>query len=321
MSKHTDVPTVLAMPLSEAILTIDTRDGLRADASGFIIEPNNPFDINIYKGTNFVNGAIRRIAIKEINLPLSIPNVNPRNFGLYIDVKNPDESITQYDVFVDTGFYTGPVLQTAVQGALNVDGGVGNSTNWEVEYNVSTGRFSINNPDVDFRINPKIGVYLPGEEETTLAEMMGFQTAGKEFANSIIGSYASLLYTTYIDIVSTIITKNQDVRDSSTSVRTGQDLLARIYIAPQAYTPINTEGSVIGSTPFHLHYQWQQPKILGWNADESLPTFRIQLRDDKGQVLYVPDPTTEFFEDPKLMQCGNTAFCQITLTVSEALNR
>lgn len=319
MSKHTEVQTVLAMPLSEAILTIDTRDGLRVDKSGFIVEPANPFDINIYKGTNFVNGAIRRIAIKEINLPLTIPNVNPRNYGLYIDVKNPDDSISEYSVFVDTGFYTGPVLATAVQGALNVDGGVGASTNWVVSYLTGSGVFTISNPDLNWRVNPKIGVYLPDEEETTLAEMMGFQTTGKEFGIGIYGSYASLLYTTYIDIVSDIITKNQDVRDSSTSVRTGQDLLARVYIAPQAYTPINTNGSVIGSTPFHLHYQWQQPKVLGWNADEALPTFRIQLRDDKGQVMFVPDPVTSITSG--LMQCGNTAFCQITLTVSEALNR
>jgi hypothetical protein len=321
MNKYNDeVQTVLALPLAQALLTIDTRDSLRSKDGFYTETPQNPFDINVYKGQNFVDGAIKRIAIKEISLPWNIPNVNERNFRLYIDVLTGPSTFNEFDIQIVPGFYTAPELALAVAAELNA-GSVGGVTTWTCTYDAANVRFTITTGTgtVFFRINPKIGVYLPDVEETTLAEMMGFQTTSKSFVNDfILGSYANMLYTSYVDIVSDIITKNQDVRDASTSFNTGQQLLARVYIAPQAYTVINADGSsVLGTRPFYMHYQWQVPKEIGWNPEESLPTFRIQLRDDKGQLLYVQNPSTVDVS-PNYIQCGNTAFVQMTLSVSEA---
>ena len=165
---------------------------------------------------------------------------------------------------------------------------------------------------VSFTISPKLSVLPPGKR-STLASVMGFDNAPLTFGTNLNGNYANCLYTTYIDIVSDIICKHQDVRDTSTNYATGNNILARVYISPDVYMSLNDDGSnIIGSRPFVLHYNLPVPKNIQWSPYEFLPSANIQLRDDKGQILYVPDAL------PSTNNCGNSAFVQLTFQISEA---
>jgi hypothetical protein len=166
---------------------------------------------------------------------------------------------------------------------------------------------------LSFTINPRLSGNIPSGKRSTLAEMMGFADAPQTFATTLNGNYATCLYTSYIDIVSDIICKHQDVRDTSTNYATGNNILARVYIAPDVYMSLNDEGSnIIGTRPFVLHYNLPVPKNIQWSPYEFLPSASIQLRDDKGQLLYAPDLVVS------TGMCGNSAFVQLTFQVSEA---
>ena len=91
MSSKQIVP-YLNVPLSSALFTIDSRDGVRSDpATGYQIIAQNPYDVNIYKNQQLFSGAVERIALTEINMPWNIPNVNDYNNVLYLR-KNSGET-------------------------------------------------------------------------------------------------------------------------------------------------------------------------------------------------------------------------------------
>jgi hypothetical protein len=151
-----------------------------------------------------------------------------------------------------------------------------------------------------------------------------------EYSYSFIGNYATCLYTTYIDIVSDIICKHQDVRDTSTNFATGNNILARVYLASDIYESISDTGNnVIGTRPFVLHYNLPVPKQIQWSPYEFLPSANIQLRDDKGQLLFAPNITLNLESQvegilPRRVGTtkvlSNTAFVQLTFQISEAKN-
>jgi len=376
----------LNVPLSDALLTVDTRDGLRVDkATGYYIQNGqSPYDINIYKSQTLFSGAVERIALTEINMPFNIPNVNNTNNILVL--KN--SSGTEVTITIPERFYTAVELAEAVRKELNnyssaptpfaapifgslwnvwyapkgfddataypvwnvvttyglgdkvnfngfsftsiQAGNIGNAPStsnsfWSQTPNYVGGEtlggssFVIESSptgggytQTSFTISPKLSGLPPGKR-STLASVMGFDNAPLTVGTNLTGNYANCLYTTYIDIVSDIICKHQDVRDTSTNYATGNNILARVYIAPDVYMSLNDDGSnIIGTRPFVLHYNFPVPKQIQWSAYEFLPSANIQLRDDKGQILYVPDAL------PSTNNCGNSAFVQLTFQISEA---
>lgn len=332
----------LNVPLSDALFTVDTRDGLKPDGNGFVYASSNSnvYDINIYKNQQLFSGAVERIALTEINMPWVVPNVNEYNNVLYLESATGETFALGDDTYVDElgatastaitrGFYTPSQLATEVQTRLNGANALGTNT-WTVQYTTNSiflnfNRFVITNSgSVQFRINPKYGQpkgsgsNLDGvilTRSDTLATMMGFgSTAPTNYAATVIGSYASMLYTTYVDVVSSIICKNQDVRDTSTSYFTGNNILARIYIAKEGY---DDGADILGTSPFHLHYNFPVPKQIQWSKDEFLPSCNIQLRDMYGNLLYSPNSNTFNFSTVS-SYIGNTSYVQLSMLISEA---
>jgi hypothetical protein len=373
----------LNVPLSDALLTVDTRDGLKVDrATGYYIQTGQtPYDINIYKSQTLFSGAVERVALTEINMPYNIPNVNLTNNILVL--KKSDG--TEATITIGEQFYTPVELAQAVRKILNdyqgnfvapifgslwnvwyVPKGYDDATEYadwnalttygvgdKVNYNgfsftsIQAGNIGQTPPlqnsfwtqtnnyvdgntlggssfviestgtgggytQVSFTVSPKLSI-APSGKYSTLAEMMGFADAPQTYATSLNGNYATCLYTTYIDIVSNIICKHQDVRDTSTNYATGNNILSRVYLAPDVFFSINDDGSnIIGIRPFVLHYNFPVPKQIQWSPYEFLPSANIQLRDDKGQLLYAPNLVVSNGN------CGNSAFVQLTFHISEA---
>jgi hypothetical protein len=242
------------------------------------------------------------------------------NTSIY-DAWNISTTYDEGDIVVDSDGFAWESIQAA-----NVGNVPKTSPLWWKAYNDGDPH------DSYFQIDPKIG--LPSgysgdiPRRDNLAGMMGFASSDpSEFGYSIAGNYASCLYTSYIDIVSDIICKHQDVRDTSTNYATGNNILARVYIASDIYESINDTGNnIVGTRPFVLHYNFPVPKQIQWSPYEFLPSANIQLRDDKGQLLYAPNLTTEDTFIQPLIDAGilltkvypNTAFVQLTFQISEA---
>jgi hypothetical protein len=324
-------PPQLNIPQSQALVCIDTRDGLSSNADGFRVDipSNNPYDINIYKQQQIFSGAVSRIFLKEVSMPWNIPNVNARNNVLYLQKSD----LTLASITVPEGFYLPSELATAVENLLNAGSGVFAYTSWNCDWNFKNNTFEIYTTltaplptEPLFRILPKLKPgQLPDGVGSTLAEMMGFNGTGTSFETIVVGSYASMLYTAYVDIQSDIICKNQMVRDSSTNFKTGNNILARIYIcADRRYSVADT--NVIGTRPFHLWEEFSSPKVIQWNTEEFLPSANIRLLDDKGMLLYAPSTSAVVASYPPIpiiggdaMICGNSAWVNLTLAVSESI--
>jgi hypothetical protein len=340
-----NAPPVLNVPLSTALFTVDTRDGVRVDnTTGLVVNPQNPYNINIQKNQSLFSGSIQRIALTDVVIPWNIPNVNPTNNALFLE---KSDGTTLYTVEISPGFYSPSTLASAIQGELIADVALGTAT-WSVQF-TDEAQFVIStiSSGIQFRVLPKLGQpkgiatsynNFPsvGQRSSTLATMMGFDYTGPQYSATVSGSYASMTYTRYVDIVSSILCKNQDVRDTSTSYFTGQNILARIYIGPTDNKPIiqysgeteqNVTYNIAGITPFLLRERFDVPKDINWNPNEYLSSCNIQLKDEFGNQLY---SVSEFplwngpANPPAVpstavrMNCGNSGFVQLTFLISEA---
>ncbi len=325
----------LNVPLSTAIFSVDTRDGLRVDpVTGLVVNPQNPYNINIQKGQQLFSGAVQRIALTEINMPWNIPNVNPTNNILFLE----KDDGTTYDLEITPGFYLpsgGPDdLAETIQADLianTVFGTAAWTCDWNTEDNAA---FKITTlaSGVKFRILPKLGqakgvassfTGFPsvGPRSSTLATMMGFDYVGGDYAASVRGSVASMLYTRYVDIVSSVLCKNQDVRDTSSSYFTGNNILARIYISPDRLYSVTNEN-ILGTRPFILHKEFSVPKEIQWSPSEFLPSCNIRLQDEFGNLLYSLSEIPLFYpgSGPSSTQefAGNSGWVELTMLISEA---
>jgi len=323
-----DAPAVLAVSLSDAVLSIDTTDGLIIDpTTGYQVSSNSPYELNIQKKQTLFSSEIKRISLVQLCMPYTSPNVNPYNNILFFKNALGAEA----NIVITPAFYLPSELASAVQTAMNAGLGTFGKTNWLVSYDARANIFTIDNqeagitiPAVSFTIEPKLdqpkGYYTDIDGSTirrssTLAEIMGFNAVSAITTNKILGSYPSMTYTKYIDIVSTRLCGHQRQRDNSTNYKTGNNILGRIYIAPdRVYS--TTDTNIPGTRPFFLNFIPPVPKNIRWEAEEFLPSIDIRLQDDKGNLLYaLPAPANSI--SPDVMYAGNTAYFQATMLISE----
>lgn len=339
MSASASIVPYLNVPLSTALFTVDTRDGLKSDrATGLIFNPQSPYNINIQKNQQLFSGAVQRIALTDIVLPWNIPNVNPTNNALFLE----KDDLTTSTVEISPGFYKPDVLASSIQGELNGANVFGCST-WTVTYNAegdSEFKITTGLTGIKFRVLPKLGQPKgvaseyqgspsAGQRSSTLATMMGLDYTGPQYAAKVTGSWASMLYTRYVDIESSILCKNQNVRDTSTSYFSGQNILARLYIAYDDNRPIVRmngeveEYEIMGTAPFILKEKFTIPKEIQWNTQEFLPSANIVLKDEFGNQLYSISELPLYYSplgppSNVNMFCGNSGFVQMTFLISEA---
>ena len=367
---------VIALPASATYLTIDTRDGYKYEPEypdvvppifppgypqlGFRDPSQNQFNINIYKNEAMFNGRINRIALQELNMLYSCPNVNPYNNVLYFEEANGADFINRTAIVVPVGWYTGRLLETTLQNLLNNYGPSGLFTwnTWQVKWYQINNSFIIYSGDKSqvFRINPmneqNKGTYTVAGDSTvykrtdTLATMMGYASTQMDGGSLAISGVANLQYTTYIDVISNTITSNQLLIDNTTSNTTGRNLLARIYLSKDmtaidnvdfVYEPTGATGPTgaivddtpIGGVPMWINYEPPGiTKQIRWDPDVALYGINIQLRDDKGELLYDYKPTSTIVSSLPIGITGGTgpwdynfsgssSYAQLSFLISE----
>lgn len=337
----------VSRPSADAYLVLDSADrSTSSSAVGtvFTVPQTQPYNnFRLQKPENLVQGGFTRLQLNEINFPYAIPNVNPRNNTFWIRTPNPVNPAVflSAKITVPEGFYDGRGLaetltgdpNAAPSGLINTDPVIGfaaTGITWQVDYlpdsfthiSVNQGGFLITatlagpvaHPFQLYPMDPaQVGIYpVPAK---SLLDVMGFSslsawpyitalTAGKSSV------YAPMSYTRFIDIASNKLTYYQNVKDGSTSTRSGANVIYRMFIAnetsnsgsigyyyigdpTQPYDPdlARRYQMVVppGSQPFVIHRQIMAPKIFNWEKDTAIDWCDIQLFDDAGQPLYVPD--------------------------------
>lgn len=360
------LPATITVPSSSSYLNIDTRDQLKYDADGYIENAyQNPFDISIYKPDTIFQGRILRIALTNFNMLWSCPNVNPYNNVLYIEWLSPPTGELQVHRLFDDklldefgavdpgqdlpiGFYNGDELAARVQLALNAGSGVADTKTWLCTYNNANSTFTISpQSSLAFRINPMFGkskgsYTLPNVtgnpsylRTATLAQIMGFSNASKSMGINAISDTASLSFTSYVDIVSSELTNYQYIRDFSTSVKTGRNLIARLFLGKNMQNlnnqttnwNVGTPDEIVGesyqnqlpSRPFTINYEPINPKFIKWDQRTFLSGLNIKILDEFGNILF-DDVRTNAVAGNLTTNAGSSSYCQMTFTVTEGDN-
>lgn len=322
-----------------SIFTIDTADRRIFDTNGFRVDTTSPNEILINKQQTLMNGYITRVALTEMNMEWNTPNViesGPcKNNTLLFERSDATngavlESVT---ISIEEGFYTPNELAddlTQKLNAYNIGAGLFGSTAWEVVYNdpKQNGNFVIRfsgtfNPAFFWRIRAQ-----NQNSRDDLCNLMGFTTLPVSFYKNLIGSYASMTYTPYFDIVSTQLTKKQNVNDNSSSVVTGRNLLARIYLNNEGFRgredatvsalPQNPAlCQIVGCRPFSFYTSFQTPKQIYWDTKEFIAVVDLQLVDYKGRILYAKNQGAATVDSGLVASCGDSSEFQLTLQITE----
>ena len=92
---------------------------------------------------------------------------------------------------------------------------------------------------------------------------------------------APLLFTQYIDICSPELCQFQYFRDgSTTNLARRSDVICRLYVSNNVATQEEE-----GARPFVINRQFNNARVMRWNAGSSVGSMSIQLYDDCGQPL------------------------------------
>ena len=338
-----------------ALLCVNSADQDQfSKTSGLLVSTQFPSQIFINNQQPFLFGYMTRLALTEVAIEYDTPNVNPYNNKLTVGVYN-NASVLQavVRITIDEGFYTAPLLGVAVRTALNANatltaqlgantfeityGGnlcgtnpavanqtrAGNGTNYVINTTSTTGRFAILPSTVPYPGLPAI--------QDDLTNMMGITPTLGSLASykSLQGGYASLQYTQVIDIVSNLLTKNQNIRDSTTQKKNiNSSILARIYLANEQFTKrevtitydasgafIGSTDNAIGTAPGTLRREFYVPKQIQWNNTENVDIIDIQVLDSQGRQLFYKPYVTNIGADT--IEINSTADVFLTIQATE----
>ena len=319
LSEH---PGETERPQSSAFLLIDSQDRhqvsqLQAPFSGVAVirlanttQPLN--DFTIQKRQPFLSGYFTRIAVTEVRFEFNSPNVNVRNnkFQVVGAAGGFGTTITLIE-----SFYTPEELATEVDAELTA---AFPAQTWDVVY--QNNKFTITSND-NFTIAP---FYYPTVEQTLsgVFYMMGFNTAiNSTLATAHQGAFfPNMCYTRYIDICSRQLTQYQKVKDNSTRENPTPAVLCRLYLGNYCNEGVGAGDSSArsiwpGCAPAVIQRIYNVPKYSSWNPGAFVDQIDIQLRDDAGNLLYIPgnDVASE------LQNARNTPQnFQLTLHVTES---
>jgi hypothetical protein len=272
-----------------------------------------------------------RVALTEVQFQWNTPNINPRNSTLTLNlydvlVASPYTASYVGTIRVDLCpdpvqfpgfFFTLAELCEEVQDNLNAlyDDAFGRAYEWTVTANEQTCSATISvaytgtpgDSIPAFKIMPVnvlyqdgvAGIVLPAgisdyeRVQDDLTTPLGFQAVESQtYYTSLRSAYSPMQYTPYVDIVSNILTKNQNVKDDDSSKTGTQNLLARLYLSNENIVNRTIDIAVgtddaIGCRPFVFRREFKFPKQIAWNTTENIDVIDLQVLDYLGNPLYI----------------------------------
>ena len=257
------VPSEKGAPIrfpSTANLYIDSADRSSGTAADFLIN----------KPSNILTGFFTRMAVNEVVMDWSIPNVLASYGNNTFIVTITGTGAGTYTATLDDGFYTIEEALDEIVAQFNTALGTTRfsivvSTNGGVFLTIASGTFSIT--------PTTLSTQLDLSQDITL-------TANKQVLDPRI------LNTKYIDIISQNLTYNQDLKDASTAQNV-RDVVFRWFLAWDNEATYDAYGFPIlqGYKPFLQRRSIAFPKQIKWSNQQPIGQLAFQLYDSRGTLF------------------------------------
>jgi len=255
---------------STANLYIDSADRASGSASDFLIS----------KPQNLLTGFFTRLAVNEVVLDWSIPNVLASQGNNTFIVVVTGAGAGTYTATLSDGYYTVKSALDAIVAQLNTA-------------IAGAGPFSIvTSGDGGIFLTISAGTYAI--TATTLSTQLDLSNpAVSEDDKQVLDP--RILNTKYIDIISQNLTYCQDLKDASTA-QIVRDVVYRWYLAWDNETSYDAYNFPIlqGYRPFLQRRSIAFPKQIKWDNIQPIGQLGFQVYDDEGNILNVTVGSLEF---------------------------
>lgn len=327
----TDVGTTIRNPAT-ALLCIDSEDRFAdIQASRLISATDNPYDFLITKNENLLSGFFTRLGVTEVVFPWTVPNINRKSNIILVYW---DDGVSTFSSWIQMpiGFYKPSQIASELQTIIRaLDGpNLGAFTMTYGDNNENHFVYNTNNVNVSIAFNPITTANITTLPSALLKSFWGsidlrsthqlFDILGLNDPDNTgfsgpgphTGGYTLCQSTRYIDIVSTQLTYNQALKDSSTSI-ISRDVLCRVYLADGSaasdVAPSSPDFCPYGCAPFTVYRDFSSPKFINWTPNQNVPgSVRFTVYGDDGGVLD-RDPANDIY-NPRV-------YWSLTLQVSE----
>jgi hypothetical protein len=255
------IPSESGTPIrypSTANLMIDSTDRPAVNTS--------PWDFQLTKKQSILNGFFTRVGTTEVVLNWVEPNIVTGDNDTFTVVKTA--GAVSYTVTVPEGTYTVAQLLDTLVTLLNA---AGTGITW-----------SITGVAGNCGLSGTAAFTIPA---TTLSDQLNITDATSSTKSFITPSPDIRRYP-FIDFVSSQLTYNQALKDSSTSPGQPQ-VLCRWYMAWDEQPLIDAYGFPIlmGYTPFCARRTFNPPKQIRWSPNQPIGNLAFQVYDNLGLIL------------------------------------
>jgi hypothetical protein len=340
---------VIARPPSYAQMLVDSKDRYPRGYPESQQAITSSANWRLNNQNSALYGYFTRLAVTQAQLLYNTPTIVAAGSGNISDQANnvfyisqsftPGPNVVPIAPFLPVtisttlgGWFDYQELAEAIETALT---GVGTGA-FTVTYNqAQSGGFIIRNDTTNFAIVSPSDLLAAGvitaKQETSVARCLttlgfinniGARSEQTIAPFAVLGGTPTMLYTSYIDIVSRYLTKYQRVKDFTTLKNpTKTSILMRVYMTPpnNVSRPIQTVTDNAGeikltiqspfSQPYTICVDPNQPKFITWSPDEAIANFDLQLLDDLG--IELPISRTN-------LQYGGQTEYQLTIFASES---
>jgi len=286
---------------SSVYLTLDSKDRNQTTTQDW----NN---FTLQKPQALLDAFSKKLLVAEVRFPWYIPNITQNNNVFAITSKKGATLDATYLVRISPGFYTPSQLLTVINAGIVAIGfdapPVLTYNNLEQTYTFTAGitpsveQFTIWFYDYTvYNATPSEQSY---NTSPSLMKTLGFhynQVSGSASLTSFTGQPTMSVYTNYVDIVSTRLTRFQKVRDGDSANNSQSNTICRIYLADEASNPLlgkfnlATTGSPepdyasYGAYPLLIHRQFKHAKALNWNPDTFVDYLDIRVLDEYNNLV------------------------------------
>jgi len=273
--------------------------------------PASNFNMSLQR--NLLSGYFHRLTVSEVNLQWNIPTINSQNYIFSMTANDSSGNISSSNVVLTFDYYTytelAAHLETEIRSAFSSKTPNLNAltVQWTTQYSGDGYTFIFNTENdtvIEFNtglvnssgaINGNIGQATRAMYK--FYNMLGITDALISFPYNILAtipSYPTLIYTSYIDIISNKLSQFMRVKDSETSWSPDTSVITRVYLsntngisAPLlSQTGTTTfDTFAIGSRPFVLNYSPNTVKNIKWDPGQSIIDFDIRVVDEFGDLV------------------------------------
>jgi hypothetical protein len=340
LANFTDLRTPAAPGVLDAVTTrpsatanffVDSEDKSSAQQSGdFLISKN---------GEALFNGFFNRITVQEIVMDWGIPNISPYWNNAQLRIENIFTGNVATLNLLQAFLTVRQVLETIVLQANTSFTILGDPMRLRLDLiNGSLGLVSVGVGNDPFQVlndtpNQLLARQLFASAQLGTIAVPNPAPIGPSGFPTLISSSPRILGTTYIDIVSSQLTYNQELKDN-TSAPIRRDVLYRWYLAHDNVPPVYDQYLVEygagafapgvqllsptnypilqGYTQFVARRTPPVPKQIRWSPEQPIGQVSFQCYDDQGRLI-----NTANFAPAGIAEEGANFQFQLSLLLSE----